>query len=135
VAAVRLEPLLVWVIQRCDDFTRKHKFSIADRWIEVCLDVQASLVEAAYVRDQKTLLQTASRGLVRARVLARLACSLRALSGEQLAYFDRESLVVGRMVGGWLRALGRRATAAPSSVGSPPSGGSPRGEVGPLPTG
>jgi hypothetical protein len=134
VAAVRLEPLLVWVIQRCDDFPRKHKFSIADRWVEVCLDVQASLVEATYVRDKRSLLQAASRGLVRARVLARLACSLRALSNEQLAHFDRESLVVGRMVGGWLRALGRRATVAASSVGSPPSG-NPRGEVGPLPTG
>jgi hypothetical protein len=46
VAAVRLEPLFVRVIQRCDDFPRTHKFSIASRWIEVCLDVQAFFVEA-----------------------------------------------------------------------------------------
>jgi hypothetical protein len=124
----------VWVVQRCDDFPRKHKFSIADRWIDVCLDVQASLVEATYVRDKRGLLQAASRGLVRARVLARLACTLRALSNEQLAHFERESLAVGRMIGGWLRALSRRPAAA-SSVEPASSGASSRGEVGPLPTG
>ncbi len=42
--------------------------------------------------------------LVRARVLARLATALHALSVDQEAHFVRESTEIGRMVGGWLRA-------------------------------
>jgi hypothetical protein len=133
-----MEPLVVWVIERSDDFPRKHRFSIADRWIETCLDVETNLVEATYVRDKRGLLLAASRGLVRARVLARLANALRALSNEQLAHFDRESLEIGKMIGGWLRALARvrtEASAARDVAPLPDPGSGARGEVGQAPTG
>jgi hypothetical protein len=117
VAALRMEGLLLWVIQRCDDFPKKHRFSVGDRWIDSCLDIETGLVEATYVRDKRGLLAAASRGLVRARVLARLAATLHAISLDQQAHFDRESLEVGRMVGGWLRSLMRRAGEPPRDVG------------------
>ena len=62
----------MWVVQRCDDFPRKHKFSIADRWIDVCLDVQASLVEATYVHAQEA--RGAALTPDRMRQRARVAC-------------------------------------------------------------
>ena len=88
-AAVRMEPLVVWVVRRCDDFPRKHKFSGGDRWIDTCLDVMTALVEASCVHEKRALLHAASRVLVRARVLARLASTLRAISLAQLAYCIR----------------------------------------------
>ncbi len=108
VAANRMERLTLWTAVRVESFPRGHKFTIGDRWLETCLDIQTSLVEAAYTRDKRQLLQRASRGLVRARVLARMAAALRAVSLEQEAHFGRESGEVGRMIGGWLRALGGR---------------------------
>ncbi len=51
-----MEPLTVWVIHYVDHFARKHKFTIGDRWIDTCLDVQTSLVEASYIRDKRSLL-------------------------------------------------------------------------------
>ncbi len=105
VAAIRMETLVLWVIQRVEAFPRKHRFTMGDRWIETCLDVQTNLVEAAYVRDKRTLLLSASRGLVRGRVLARMAAALHCISLDQEAHFARESTEVGRMVGGWLRSL------------------------------
>jgi hypothetical protein len=117
-----LEALLVWVIGRAKDFPREHKFTIGDRWIDACLDAETALVEAAYLRDKRPLLAGASRCLVRARVLARVATTLRALSNEQLAHFERESVEVGRMIGGWLRSLAGRANArAPSAIAEEPA--------------
>ena len=100
-----MEPLVVWVIGRVDDFARKHRFTIGDRLIDTCLDVQTSLVEASYAREKRALLLSASRGLVRARVLMRVATVLHAVSSAQEAYFGSESTEIGRMVGGWLRSL------------------------------
>ena len=62
VAAVRMEALVLWVIQRVEKFPRSHKFTVGDRWIDTCLEVQTSLVEATYVRDKRGLLAGASRG-------------------------------------------------------------------------
>ena len=67
VAAVRMEALVLWVIQRVEKFPRSHKFTVGDRWIDTCLEVQTSLVEATYVRDKRGLLAGASRGLARRR--------------------------------------------------------------------
>jgi hypothetical protein len=115
VAALRMEPLVVWVIQRVDNFPRKSRFTIGDRWIDTCLDIQTSLVEASYVREKRALLLSASRGLVRARVVARVATTLHALSLDQEAHFDRETTELGRMIGGWLRSL---ASKRPQDVGA-----------------
>ncbi|MFW5741158.1 MAG: four helix bundle protein [Myxococcota bacterium] len=103
-----MEPVTLWVIQRVDHFPRKHKFTIGDRWIDTCLDVQTSLVEATYIRDKRALLLSASRALVRARVLARVAASLHCISLDQEAHFNRETTEIGRMIGGWLRSLAHR---------------------------
>jgi len=112
VAALRMETLTLWVIQRSDDFPKKLRFTVADRWIDTCIEVQTDLVEASFLRDRRPLLLRASRGLVRARVLARMAAQLRALSLAQEAHFGQESVEIGKMIGGWLK----RTTPAPSGT-------------------
>jgi hypothetical protein len=86
------------------EFPREHKFTVGDRLVEVALDVMESLVEAAYKRDKDALLARASRGLVRARVLVRVARALGLVSEAQHLYFVTESDDIGRMLGGWMRA-------------------------------
>jgi hypothetical protein len=111
-----LESLCAWAIERAESFPRKVKFSLGERFIEANLRVVECLVEAAYTRDKRAALLAASRALVRARVVARLAQRLRALSNDQLHYFDGESVVVGRMVGGWLRYVNQRDDAAEAAA-------------------
>ena len=89
---------------------------MGDRFIEANLRVVECLVEAAYTRDKGAALLGASRALVRARVVARLAQRLRALSNDQLHYFEGESVEVGRMVGGWLRYVNQRDDAAEAAA-------------------
>jgi hypothetical protein len=103
-----MEDISHWVIERVAKMPREHKFAIGDKLVEACLDVTCALVEATYVRDKLGLLAQASRGLVRGRVLARLAGRSRLLSHEQLAHFERETVEVGRMLGGWTRSVRRR---------------------------
>ena len=99
-----MEGLLTWTAERVAKFPRDHKFTVGDRLLETCLDVMAALTDAAFRRDKHEVLAAASRGLVRARILARLARVLLCLSEAQHLHFVRESDEVGRMLGGWIRS-------------------------------
>jgi hypothetical protein len=103
-----MEGLLTWTAERVVKFPRDHKFTVGDRLLETCLDVMAALTDAAYRRDKREVLAAASRGLVRARILARLSRVLLCLSEAQHLHFVRESDEVGRMLGGWIRSGGSR---------------------------
>jgi len=108
VVALRMEDITHWVVERVTKMPREHKFAIGDKLVEACLEVTCDLVEASYMRDKLALLTQASRALVRGRVLARLANRSRLLSHDQLAHFERETVEVGRMLGGWTRSVRRR---------------------------
>ena len=138
VAALRMEALCTWAIERAEDFPRKVKFSLGDRWIDANLAVVEHLVEATYTREKRPALLAASRALVRARVLARIAQRLRALSNDQLHFFEGESVEVGRMVGGWLKYVDARTAASPQHVEAHPGhlgGEASHEEEGEAPTG
>jgi len=108
VANIRMETLLTWVTERVARFPREHKFTVGDRRLETCLDVQADLVEASFCRDKRLLLTAAHRALLRAGVRVRLAGTVRCLSPEQVLFFSRERDEIGRRVGGWLRSCDGR---------------------------
>lgn len=102
--ALRMEDLTLWTAERVAKFPRDHKFTIGDRLLETCLEGTTLLVQASFVRDKLGLLAAASRGLVRARVLVRLAERLHLLSAAQRGHFAVESDAIGRMLGGWTRS-------------------------------
>jgi hypothetical protein len=87
VIALRMEALLTWVAERVAQFPRDHKLTTGDRLIETCIDILTRLLDASYRRDQQPALAAASRALVRARVLMRLARSLRCVSEAQHLHF------------------------------------------------
>jgi hypothetical protein len=89
VIAVRMETLLAWVVERVAKFPREHKFTVGDRLVETCLDITSHLVEASYRRDKHAELTAASRALVRARVLFRLARTVHCVSEAQHHYFAK----------------------------------------------
>jgi hypothetical protein len=92
-----MEVLLAWVVERFAKFSREHKFTVGDRLVETCLDITCHLVEASYRRDKHAELAAASRTLVRARVLVRLARAVRCVSEAQHLYFATGSGELGRM--------------------------------------
>ena len=86
-----MEALLTWVAERVAKFPRDQKFTVGNRLIESCLDAMVHLVEASYRRDKNAALAAASRALVRARVLMRLAHALRCVSEAQHLHFAHAS--------------------------------------------
>src|SRR5690349_11666214 len=104
VIALRMEDLTVWAVERAAKMPREHKFTVGDKLIEACLEITTLLVEASFTHDKIALLSAASRALTRARVLVRVAQRLHLLSGAQHEHFARESLEIGKMLGGWTRA-------------------------------
>ncbi|MBI5479968.1 MAG: four helix bundle protein [Deltaproteobacteria bacterium] len=108
VIALRMEDVTVWVIERTAKMPRDHKFTVGDKLVETCLEVTTLLVEASFTRDRLGLLAAASRALTRARVLVRVAQRLGLLSSAQREHFARESVEVGKMLGGWTRATRAR---------------------------
>lgn len=125
-----MEDITHWIIERVAKMPREHKFALGDKLVEACLEVTCALVEATYTRDKLGLLAKASRTLLRAPPLARLASRSKLQSHEQLAYFEREMVEVGRMLGGLdaqhASAIGRTcglAFSGPARTnGAPPTG-------------
>lgn len=108
VIAVRMETLLAWVALRVAKFPREHKFTVGDRLVETCLDITCALVDASYTRDKHAALAAASRALVRARVVMRMARAVHCVSEAQHLHFAKESDEIGRMLGGWRKAAASR---------------------------
>ena len=77
-------------------------------FLRTALEVTTLLCEATFVRDKLSLLGQASRALTRARILVRIAQRLRLLSIAQREYFVAQSLEIGKMIGGWTRAVQAR---------------------------
>lgn len=103
-----MEDLTNWVIERIAKMAREHRFTLGDRLIETCLDTTTLLYEAAYTREKLPLLARASRGLMRARLLVRLAQRQKVLSIDQREYFTIQSTEIGQMIGGWTKSVRAR---------------------------
>ena len=108
VVALRMEDLTVWTSECVAKMPRSHKFTIGDKLEEACLQVTTLLVHASFVHDKADLLRSASLQLVRARVLIRIAQRLHLVSTAQRLWFAEQTLEIGKMIGGWTRAVKAR---------------------------
>jgi four helix bundle protein len=103
VVVARMYDLVKRLVERINGFPRSQRFVLGDRLETSGLDVLSLLVEAAYTRDKRDLLQRANLELQKLRYLTRLAKDLRLLSGSQYEHAARLTNDVGMQVGGWLK--------------------------------
>jgi hypothetical protein len=52
VAALKMEELTLWAIERVAKMPRTYKFELGDRLMDACLELNTLLVEASFVRDK-----------------------------------------------------------------------------------
>lgn len=109
----RLHDLLLYVIPQINKFPRDQKFVLGDRIEGKLLEVQESCLRAYYGREKRTHLLEANLRLEITRHLVRLAHGLRLFSHHTYGVLAEKMDVVGRMIGGWLKAV------APPSPGLP----------------
>lgn len=100
---------LRWLIPTVEQFPRSQKFLLGDRLQNAALSVLESLIEATYSRRPESPLARANLDLEKLRVLFRLAYDLRHLDGRRYEFAARSVDEVGRLVGGWRRAMTARA--------------------------
>lgn len=113
----KLQDLLVYVLPQINKFPRDQRFVLGDRIETKLLDVQESCLRAYYSRDKRGHLLEANLRLEVARHLVRLAHALRLLSHHTYGVLAEKMDEVGRMIGGWLKAVSGGSGARPSERG------------------
>ena len=111
-------PLLVhWertlgdLLDRTQKFPKSVRFTFTTRIDNLALDMMERLVEARYTtgHDKRKLLRDADSALTRLRILLRLCRDRRHLDRGGFEHAMRNLDEAGRMLGGWIRDLDRRA--------------------------
>jgi hypothetical protein len=108
-ALVRWERVLGDLLDRTQRFPKAARFTFAARVDGLALDVLDSLVQARWTPpiEKAAHLRAADLGVARLRVLLRLCHARRLLDTRGWEHMSRELDEVGRMLGGWLGAVGQ----------------------------
>jgi len=90
-----------------ENFPRKQKFFIADRMLNLILDIYERLLEATYgnVEEKRKSLQNVNLNLEKLRFYVRLSFDLLLISSGQYKIFSEKINETGRMAGGWYKSL------------------------------
>jgi hypothetical protein len=100
---------VLWLLPKVENFPRSFRFTVGDRLAVTGLDLLMLLVEAAYSATKERLLEDANRKINGIRYLLRLSKDLRLLTVDSYGFAADRVEEIGRMVGGWRKAAGRRA--------------------------
>jgi len=131
---LKLHELLVYLLPQLNKFPRDQKFVLGDRIETKVLDVQESCLRAYYSRDNRGYLLEANLQLEVTRHLVRLAHGLKLFSTHTFGVLAAKLDEVGRMIGGWLKAV-PGPPGAPVSNRLNPSGHAPSRMPSGAPTG
>lgn len=108
---VKTYDLLLWLIPRTTQFPREQRFVLARHLQDTALRFQEHLIEAATLpaanrRDKLTWLNQADVELTKLRFHLRLCRDLKLLDPGQHRHVSQMVDEVGRLLGGWYKALG-----------------------------
>lgn len=109
VVVVKTYDFTLWLLPKVEKFSRAYRFSVGDRLVSHGLDLLLSLVEAAYSSNKAGLLDRANRDVNAVRYLLRLAKDLKLMSLDSWKFAAEQLDEIGRMVGGWQKASGKRS--------------------------
>lgn len=104
----RTYDFLLWLLPKVEKFPRSYRFTVGNRLSSHGLDLLVLLVEAAYSATKGELLAQANRKINSTRYLLRLAKDLKILSLESYGFAAELLDEIGRMVGGWRKAPGKK---------------------------
>ncbi len=106
----RCDELVLWVLRATVRYPRHYRAALGRTTQEAALLLQRQLIAAARRRDKRSALQTADEALHELRVLLRQGRTLGLLTPSQHEHAARLLDEIGRLLGGWRKALARAAT-------------------------
>ena len=104
----RYYDLFVWSFHRSEGFPKVLRPTLTQRFGELLLLALEQLLELRYTRERSSLFRRLNLTLEKLRILSRALKDRRALSVTQYEFFNKELNVIGRMVGGWMKANSRK---------------------------
>lgn len=96
--------LLLWIIPHLDKLPKHRRYTIGEKLENRLLVVLENLVESAYSRNKRPLLQQANLNLEISRHLWRLCHDFKAISHKSYAHGSQLLLELGKQIRGWYRA-------------------------------
>ncbi len=109
VVVVKTYDFTLWLLPKVEKFPRSYRFSVGDRLVSHGLNLLLVLVEAAYSPNKANALHQANIEVNAVRYLLRLAKDLKLLTFDSYEFATERVDEIGRMVGGWQKASGRRS--------------------------
>jgi hypothetical protein len=108
---VKTYDLLLWLIPRTTTFPREQRFVLARHVQDIALHFQEYLIEAATLPKESqqaklVLLNKADIELTKLRFQLRLCHDLKLLDSGQHRHVSQMVDEIGRLLGGWFKALG-----------------------------
>lgn len=106
-----LVELTGWTLDRTASLPRSHRFTFGERVDRLTLDCLELALEAIWLppSTKAAPLRRLNLHLEKLRVFWRLICDRRWISQQQLLFVSQKIEEIGRMVGGWLKDVERRA--------------------------
>jgi hypothetical protein len=106
-----LVDLVGWTLDRTASLPKSHRFTFGERLDQLTLDCLELTLEAIYAPpEQKAVpLRRVNLNLEKLRVFWRLVCDRRWISQQQLLVVSQKLDEIGRMIGGWLKQVGRKS--------------------------
>ena len=101
----RFYGFLVWLFERTSQYPRAYRYSLGEKIQREALSFLDHIVQAAYRRDRRELLEEANRRLEVLRLLFRLSKDLKCLSVRQYDHAGKECMEVGNQLGGWRKSV------------------------------
>ena len=91
------------VLPRVSKFPRDYKYTLGDRIAENTLEILENVIQAAFRKERRPVLENINLSLERLRFLLRLACDLGSLSWNGNEHVQKIVNELGQQVGGWLK--------------------------------
>ncbi len=99
--------LILWSCRHTGKFPRNHRFVLGERIERNLYLLLETLIKAKYTRNRQEYLHQANLLLEILRFQMRLAKDLQCLKVESYGFAAKAIDEIGKLVGGWLKALGK----------------------------
>jgi len=93
-----------WILDKCDKMPKHTRFTISGRIANLTAETLDLIIQAAYTKERRPLLQAINLNLERLRVFFRLCFDRHYISQTQYEFVQNDLQTAGRMCGGWLQA-------------------------------
>ena len=93
-----------YLLDICGKFPKNARFNLADRIINISLDVMERIIEAIYAGEKTGILKKANLQMEKIRALLQIVLNKKYISTGQYGHISEEINEAGKMLGGWTKS-------------------------------